>query len=112
AIQGSNPAGSTSRIFLAEHLAGLRYDPDAATQRPADRSTETELRVDAAGRGTDARVIAHALQRIAEDLRGADSVSAAIEELATRGPSSEAPGRVPDVTCMDAAVLRIWRRVL
>ena len=112
-IEGAKrPGVAPSRIFLTEHLIGLRYDPDAASTRPGDRSTGTERHVSAAGRGTEASIAARGLERIAESLRSADSVAAAMDEVAARDASSDVPDRIPPAKSMDAALLRIWRRVL
>ena len=112
-IEGARQSSvPTSRIFFTERLAGLRYDPDAATTRTGDPAAGAETRVNAVARSTQAGVLARALEQIAENLRSAESVSTAMEEIAACGASKDVPESASMANGMDAALLKIWRRVL
>ena len=108
---GAGDGGKGSRVLAAANLTGLRYDPDAAT----DPSTETSAReplVSAVSTRAHAPLAARALERIAESLRTADAIAHAMEgqaglDLPTDQSETSQPARE-----LDAAILKIWRRVL
>ena len=97
-----------SRVFTAEQLALVEYDPDGAQPpTPADAAAPAPRQADD---GTLAP--SETLQRIAGELRAVDRIAEAVERFRHRESASETSGPGLATDTLEGALLDIWRRVL